>query len=119
MVRWWLPLTVSMDRRSSRVSQAQLAGDAPEAAAAQLRDEVLWAAPEGLEEAAVLVGVGRARQLAVGLLRLALVAARPEKLEDLVLWDLHAAGVPTGRSRQSPTSARRAAWRRRRCPRCP
>src|SRR6187551_605686 len=69
-------------------SEAQLVADA---AAADLADQVLRVDAVLLEQTGVLVGVDLVRQLALGLTRLVVVAARAQELEDLVLGDLHGA----------------------------
>src|SRR3712207_5897552 len=86
-------LAVSQDgaaRRRAGASEAELAPEAAEAAAAtpaagEAADEVGRAEPELLEEPAVLVRVDLVGELLVRLVGLALVAALGEQGEDLVL----------------------------------
>lgn len=91
-----LPWTVFAERprASPRAGlQSQLAGDA----AGSSTEQVIDVDAELLQKAGVLIGVHLVGQLGLGLLRLITLALTTEKIQNLLLVDIHGSAVPIDR----------------------
>src|SRR5918992_807746 len=105
-VRWYSDQCGASRRREPArrsASEPELVAE-PAGAAAESADEVARIDAELLQQAGVLLRVDLVGQLALGLRRLVVLAARTQQLEDLVLGDPHEGPPSVG----CPRPARRS-----------